>query len=84
MRSGTCYPATLLLAADHDNTVVPSHAYKFAAALQAAQACSRPILLRVATDASHMYASSQTEIDERAELWSFVAAQLGVGRAAAR
>ena len=72
-----CYPATLLLAEDHDNVVVPSHAYKFAAALQAAQGCSRPILLRVARDASHRVASSQTHIDERADLWAFVAAQLG-------
>jgi prolyl oligopeptidase len=77
VRNGICYPATLLLAADHDNVVVPSHAYKFAAALQAAQGCSRPILLRVARDASHMYASSQTHIDERTDLWAFVAAQLG-------
>jgi len=58
---------------------VPSHAYKFAATLQAAQACGRPVLLRVATDASHMYASRQTQIDERTDLWAFVAAQLGVG-----
>src|SRR5262249_26642706 len=53
VRLGTCYPSTLLLAADHDDRVVPSHAYKFAATLQAAQACDRPILLRVASDASH-------------------------------
>jgi prolyl oligopeptidase len=78
VRPGTCYPATLLLTADHDHTVVPSHSYKFAAALQAAQRCDRPVLLHVTTDASHMYASETTAIGERADLWAFVAAQLGV------
>ena len=78
VRSGACYPAVLLLAADHDDTVVPSHAYKFAAALQAAQACDRPILLRVATDASHSYASRQGQIAERSDMWAFLTARLGV------
>lgn len=78
VRPGTCYPATLLLTADHDNTVVPSHSYKFAAALQAAQRCDRPILLHVTSDASHMYASQTTAIAERADLWAFVTERLGV------
>jgi prolyl oligopeptidase len=78
VRDGICYPATLLLAADHDDTVVPGHSYKFAAALQAAQGCDRPILLRVARDASHGYASRQARIAERSDLWAFVAARLGV------
>jgi len=58
--------------------VVPSHAYKFAATLQAAQGCDRPILLRVASDASHSYASESAVIAEQADMWSFVAARLGV------
>lgn len=78
IRPGTCYPATLLLTGDHDDRVVPSHAYKFAAALQAAQACARPILLRVASDASHSYASSAVAVAEWTDVWAFVAAQLGV------
>jgi prolyl oligopeptidase len=78
VRSGTCYPATLLLAADHDDRVVPSHSYKFAAALQAAQGCSRPILLRVTRDASHNYASRQAQIAERSDMWAFVSARLGI------
>jgi prolyl oligopeptidase len=78
VRGGACYPATLLLAADHDDRVVPSHAYKFAAALQAAQGCTRPILLRVAKNASHSYASRQAQIDERADMWGFVMARFGL------
>ena len=78
VRAGTCYPAMLLLTGDHDDRVVPGHSYKFAAALQAAQSCDRPILLRVASDASHSYASEAGAIDELTDLWSFVTQQLGV------
>jgi prolyl oligopeptidase len=76
VKPGTCYPPTLLLAADHDDRVVPAHAYKFAAALQAAQSCDAPILLRVAQNASHGYASRQEMIAEHADMWAFVARQL--------
>jgi prolyl oligopeptidase len=78
VRAGVCYPATLLLTGDHDDRVVPSHAYKFAATLQAAQACNRPILLRVASDASHGYASASGAIAEWTDVWAFVAAQMGI------
>ena len=82
VRTGTCYPAAMLLAADHDDRVVPSHSYKFAATLQAAQGCSRPILLRVAFNASHGYASRQEKIDERTDMWAFVVSRMNVGFAA--
>jgi prolyl oligopeptidase len=78
VRKGACYPATLLLAADHDDRVVPSHSYKFTAALQAAQGCDRPILVRVSSDASHGYASRREQIAERSDMWAFIAARLGV------
>ena len=77
VREGTCYPATLLLTGDHDDRVVPSHAYKFTAALQHAQACARPILLRLAPSASHGYASSREAIAERTDMWTFIASRLG-------
>ena len=50
---GTAYPATLILTADTDDRVVPAHARKFTAALQAAQAGDAPILLRVESRAGH-------------------------------
>jgi prolyl oligopeptidase len=53
VRSGTRYPATLLLTGDHDDRVVPGHSFKFAAALQAAQGAEQPILIRVDTAAGH-------------------------------
>ena len=49
IRQGTSYPATLIMTGDHDDRVVPGHSFKFAAALQAAQASgsSAPILIRI-------------------------------------
>lgn len=53
IRANTDYPATLVITADHDDRVVPAHSFKFAAALQEAQAGPRPILVRVETRAGH-------------------------------
>jgi prolyl oligopeptidase len=53
VRTGVCYPPTMLLTGDHDDRVVPGHSLKLAATLQAAQGCDSPILLRVETSAGH-------------------------------
>lgn len=82
IRSGVCYPATLITTADHDDRVVPAHSYKFAGALQAAQSavpqCHRPILLRVETVASHGYRPLDRRIAERADIWAFAAFHTGM------
>ena len=76
--AGTCYPATLVTTADHDDRVVPSHSFKFTAALQAAQGCERPALIRVETQGSHGYRPTDKLIEEKADQWAFAAAHLGV------
>src|SRR5262249_43121877 len=53
LKPGTCYPPTLITTADHDDRVVPAHSFKFAAALQAAQSCDNPVLIRIETKAGH-------------------------------
>jgi prolyl oligopeptidase len=78
LKSGTCYPATLVVTADHDDRVVPSHSFKFAAALQAAQTCDRPVLIRVETRGSHRYRPTDKEIAERTDILAFVATGLGL------
>jgi prolyl oligopeptidase len=78
VKPGVCYPATLITTADHDDRVVPSHSFKFAAAMQAAQGCDHPILIRIETEASHGYRPTDKQIAELADEWSFAAAAMGV------
>jgi prolyl oligopeptidase len=78
LKPGTCYPATLITTADHDDRVVPSHSFKFAAALQAAQGCSKPVLIRIEVQGSHGYRPTDKLIAERADQWAFAAEQMGM------
>ena len=48
-----CYPPTLITTSERDDRVVPSHSYKFAARMQAAQSCQNPILIRIESRAGH-------------------------------
>ncbi len=76
LKSGTCYPATLVTTADHDDRVVPSHSFKFTAALQAAQGCAKPVLIRVETQGSHGYRPTDKRIAELADEWAFALAHM--------
>ena len=77
VKPGTCYPATLVTTADHDDRVVPSHAYKFTAALQAVQTC-KPALLRVEAKGSHGYRATDRQIAELADVMAFAAEHTGM------
>ena len=73
LRAGTRYPATLITTADHDDRVVPAHSYKFAAALQAAQSGTAPVLIRIETQAGHGAGKPTRKIiEEVADLWGFL------------
>ena len=79
LKSGTAYPATLITTADHDDRVVPAHSFKFAAELQACQAGPTPVLIRIDVNAGHGAGkSTQLQIAEWADVWSFVFYNLGV------
>lgn len=78
VKPGACYPATLVTTADHDDRVVPSHSFKFTAAMQAAQGCANPILIRIETQGSHGYRPTDKRIAELADEWAFAAAATGV------
>lgn len=79
LHPGRRYPATLITTADHDDRVVPGHSFKFAAALQAAQAGPAPVLIRIETKAGHGAGKPVTKmIDEQADRWAFLVRVLGV------
>jgi prolyl oligopeptidase len=78
IRFNTCYPATLVTTADHDDRVVPSHSFKFTAALQAAQGCARPVLIRIEVAGSHGYRPTDKRIEELADQWAFTAEHVGL------
>jgi prolyl oligopeptidase len=85
VKPGTCYPPTLITTADHDDRVVPAHSFKFAAALQAAQSCDNPVLIRIETKAGHGAGKPTTkQIEEAADRWAFLVKVLGVDPAGAK
>jgi prolyl oligopeptidase len=80
LRPGTHYPATLITTSDHDDRVVPGHSFKFAAALQAAQAGDAPVLIRIQKKAGHgMGKPTAILIQEQADIWAFLCRVLQVG-----
>ena len=77
IRDGVDYPPTLVTTADHDDRVVPSHSFKFAARLQEAQRGSSPILIRIGTRAGHGSGKpTSMQIEEAADRLAFLATHL--------
>jgi prolyl oligopeptidase len=79
VKASTKYPATLITTADHDDRVFPAHSFKYTAAMQAAQAGTAPILIRIETKAGHGAGKPTTKIiDETADIYAFLVKNLGM------
>lgn len=79
LKPGRSYPPTLITTADHDDRVWPGHSFKFAAAMQAAQGGSAPVLIRIETKAGHGAGKPTSKIiEEYADLWGFLVRTLNV------
>jgi prolyl oligopeptidase len=77
VKQAQCYPPTLITTGQRDDRVVPWHSYKFAAALQYAQSCSNPILLRVETSGGHRDGKPvRLQIEDFADQLAFAAQAL--------
>jgi prolyl oligopeptidase len=73
LKKGACYPPTLVLTGDRDRVAVPLHAYKFTAAMQAAQGCANPVLLEVIWGAGHSFGATP---EQSAGTWADMTAFL--------
>jgi prolyl oligopeptidase len=79
VRPATRYPATLVITGDHDTRVMPAHSYKFAAALQYAQAGPAPVLLRVRLSTGHGAGPTTSQVvEEKADAYAFLMQNLGM------
>ncbi len=73
VRQGTVYPPTFITTADTDDRVVPAHAKKFAAELQAKDGGNNPILIRIETKAGHGGGKpTQKIIEEVSDTYAFL------------
>jgi prolyl oligopeptidase len=76
---GTKYPPTLIITGDHDTRVMPMHSFKFAAALQAAQAGPAPVLLYLERASGHGGGGTMSQaIDQNADIYAFLIRNLGM------
>ncbi len=79
IKTDVAYPATLIMAADSDDRVVPAHAKKFAATLQRATSGEQPILLRIETRAGHgLGKPTMKVIEARADIYTFLFRQFAM------
>jgi len=79
IKPGTKYPATLVTTADTDDRVVPGHSFKFAAAIQEAQAGTAPVLIRIETRAGHGGGKPTAKIiEETTDEMAFLVKNLGM------
>jgi prolyl oligopeptidase len=78
LKPGTNYPATLITTADHDDRVVPSHSFKFAATLQEFNAGNNPSLIRIDTKSGHGSSNLSKALDVTADQFAFTWYNMGV------
>jgi len=78
VKPGTRYPSILVTTADHDDRVVPAHSFKYAAALQAAQAGDNPVIIRIDTKSGHGASSTTKQLEQTADIYAFLMYNLGV------
>ena len=81
VKAGVNYPPMLILTGDHDDRVYPAHSFKFAAAMQHADADGNPILIRIDLRTGHGSGKPTAKlIEEFADIYAFVLNAMGLGQ----
>lgn len=79
VQEGKCYPPTLITTAERDDRVVPWNSFKFGAALQHAQGCPNPVLVRIETRAGHGAGKpTWMQVEDWADQFAFLFRHLGM------
>jgi prolyl oligopeptidase len=79
VKAGREYPSTLITTGDHDDRVVPSHSFKFAAELQEKQSGTNPVLIRIETMAGHGAGTPVSKtIEQYADIYGFTLWNMGI------
>lgn len=78
VEDGTKYPAVLMLTGANDGRVAPYHSRKMTARLQEANKSANPILLRTGTSGHGIGTALSERIDQLADIYSFLFAQLNM------
>ncbi len=85
VKDGRAYPAILMPTGENDHRVNPMQSRKMTARLQAANSSDHPILLRTTSSAGHGFGTAlDEEIEQDADIFSFLFDQLGIEYAPAQ
>jgi prolyl oligopeptidase len=83
VKDGVDYPPVMVTTADTDDRVVPAHARKFVAELQARAGKRNPSLIRIETNAGHGAGKPTSKrIEEAADMYAFIFHFLGMSLSA--
>ena len=82
IKAGVKRPATLVTTSDHDDRVVPAHSFKYIATLQAKAGAGvgarAPQLIRIETNSGHGSSNLGKALDEAADSYAFIWANMGI------
>src|SRR5262245_43564697 len=74
----TNYPAVLMLTGENDGRINPAHSRKMVARLQSATSSRQPVLLRTSSSGHGIGTALSEQIQELADVYSFLFDQLGL------
>ena len=78
LKKGLKYPATLVTTADHDDSVVPAHSFKYAATLQEKYNGTNPVIIRIETKSGHGASNLKKGLELTADIYSFIFYNMGL------